>query len=164
MKKSQKQNCPWLGTDGKVLDDKAIRQIAAEQNWDQETWDQFLDATIEAPQREELTTPTHSKASPKTSQSVWCLGETSLNDEDSAKIKRLIGDYLTPRQQQIIRLIFWESMSERNIAELMNVTRSTVAVQKRRSLRKLKDLVSARLPEMPIDVGIESLLLVVGGK
>lgn len=51
---------------------------------------------------------------------------------------------LTARQQQIIRLIFWEGLSERSAGEVVAISRSTVAVQKRRSFKKLKGLIETR--------------------
>lgn len=135
---------PWLDPNGHLYSDDALREIS--KNWDAQTWERFLKETVEHPQQEELITDL---LLTDELDGVW-LDEVPDNSDVSEKIRRLIRFHLTPRQQQVIRLIYWESKSERRIAEMLGVSRSTVVGLKRDSLNKLKRLIENRPTISPI--------------
>ena len=137
---------PWLAPAGVIHPDSELRKIS--KSWNADTWELFLVETVERSssyQREELIKPgAYAAALDKLTESIWECSDSPADDDLATAIRRIIRDHLTPRQQQIIRLIFWDGLSERAAAEVIGLQRSTVAVQKRRSLKKLKRLIETR--------------------
>lgn len=147
----QTQNKPWTDLEGKVLSDKQLREVS--RSWDQATWDQFLTETVEGSasyQREELISSyCYDQVLDETAETIWECS-TSPEIEDLCElVRRLCRDYLTPKQQYIIRMTFWDCFSIRQIAEVMNVTHSTVVDQKKAALKKIKHLLESRQSNFP---------------
>ena len=132
------QSRPWLSTDGSMLPDEEIKALS--KDWSAETWEQFLTETVEKESSYQRDLPAF--VSPTAldcfSETIW-EGSTSDAMDDIAKgLRRICRNHLTPRQQHIVRATFWQSLSERQIADLLGVSRSTVRTQKLRALEKIK--------------------------
>lgn len=139
--KQNNQSRPWLSKDGSMLSDAEIKVIS--QNWSAETWEQFLSETVEKESSYQRDLPAF--VSPTAldcfSETIW-EGNTSDRMDDVAKgLRRICRDSLTPRQQHIVRATFWRGLSERQIADVLDVSRSTVRTQKLRSFEKIKSQV-----------------------
>ena len=141
----RKTNCsktqkPWLDQHGKLYSDGALRTIS--QHWSTEIWESFLRETVDRPLREEPQTPQQlDRFSKEEICKFWLdLQPKDVSSNQKFMLGNLIRRKLTPRQQQVLRLIYWEGMSERAAAKVLGVDRSTVAASKKRSLRKLKGL------------------------
>lgn len=142
---SKNTSKPWLDQDGNILSDKELREIS--KNWSAETWEQFLLETVEcqaSDYREDLIHPrSYDRRLEEMTESVWQCS-TDRSETIGELVRRLCRDHLSPKQQYIVRMIFWDGFTERKIADVMNISRSTVVVQKRRALSKIKDLIEAR--------------------
>ncbi len=147
------QSRPWLDGNGEMLPDHIIQ--ASTKSWSPETWERFLVETVERSssyQRESLLRPrSYDSKVDATSETIWDCAYTSEGDAVCKTIRRLCRDKLTPRQQQIIRSVYWDGFSERKTAAMMGITRSTVAVQKQRALAKLRKLIERELPQFADD-------------
>lgn len=137
------QSRPWLSTDGSMLPDEKIKALS--KDWSAETWERFLSETVEKESSYQRDLPAF--VSPTAldcfSETIW-EGSTSEAMDDVAKgLRRICRNHLTPRQQHIVRATFWQSLSERQIADLLGVSRSTVRTQKLRALEKIKAQVEA---------------------
>lgn len=141
---------PWLDHTGKIYPDNRLREIS--QAWTPETWELFLKETVEGSQsyqREDLiSAKSYDLALEEHTASIWASDDSGINDNDFTKLRRLIRDHLSPRQQHTIRLVYWDGLAERKIAELLGVSRSMVAINKRRSLIKLEHLIEKRIPSL----------------
>ncbi|MES3038368.1 MAG: sigma factor-like helix-turn-helix DNA-binding protein [Bdellovibrionota bacterium] len=139
---------PWLNAKGEVLSDSQINSISG--TWDDGSWNQFLTETVEInsarPQEEQISPRRYLIEAELMDESIWQCGDLPENDNLSELIRRLCRDHLSVHQQHTIRLLFWDGLSERAVAEIKGISRSTVAVQKRRALNKLKYLIEARTP------------------
>ncbi|MBX3018539.1 MAG: sigma-70 family RNA polymerase sigma factor [Bdellovibrionaceae bacterium] len=92
-------------------------------------------------------------------ESVW--GETSsgLSHAEKRLVHEAIAK-LTTREQQVIHLIFWQDLSLSQVAERLQVTKSTTQTLKRRAIQKLRKLLSydprivrdLKSSEIPIEV------------
>ena len=147
MKAGQKQE-PWINDQGQIYPDKELMLIS--KHWNEETWEKFLVATVERSasyMRETVLTPTtYAMILEEMSESIWAWSESPKSADVSSRIRLLIRDHLTPRQQHVIRLTFWDGLSERKIGEILGISRTAVATYKSKSLKKLKGLIEARLP------------------
>ncbi len=143
----KKNECrPWLDDNGVIRSDSSLREIS--KLWDPGTWERFLVETVERSasyMREHPINPrAYGAALDEMTESIWAWTESPQGDVVCDLLRRMIRDHLTPRQQQIVRLLYWNGASERVAAETLGIARSTVVVQKRRVLRKLKKLLQAR--------------------
>lgn len=152
MKEQSDVSRPWLDDNGALHTDVRLREISAK--WDADTWEQFLKETVEGSssyQREELISKhSYNRALDEMTESIWDYGPSTSDQGLCETVKRYCRDHLTPRQQHVVRLTFWEGLSERAIGEHLGVSRSTVMTQKRRALSKLKDLLAQRESIFPL--------------
>ena len=130
---------PWLDPNGKVYSDAALKQIS--KTWDAKTWDKYLSEQSDKYLREESTDQrSYDFKCEKESMHVWNTQTGFPSDHPMAvqirsKLKRL-----TKQQQQIIRCMFWQDLSLRETAATLGISATQVLVQKRRSLKRLKQL------------------------
>lgn len=147
MKKAKKQiNRPWLNESGVIHTDAKLKQLST--HWCAETWEQFLLATVEGSssyQREDLVSPkAYDSALDEMTESIWDSNDEPADETLCDIVKRYCRDHLTPQQQHITRLTFWNGLSEKKIGENLGISRSSVMTQKRRALSKLKHLLEKR--------------------
>ena len=144
-------NKPWVDSAGEILSDKELREIS--KKWNAETWEQFLVDTVEGSesyQREELISPyAYDCALDEMTESIWQCSSSPESEDTCEQVRRICRDHLTPKQQYIVRMIFWDGFSERRVADVMNISRSTVVVQKKRALNKIKDLFKTHQTNFP---------------
>jgi RNA polymerase sigma factor (sigma-70 family) len=149
MKAGQKQTTDlWLNDQGQIYSDKELIRIS--KDWDENTWEAFLVKTVERStsyMREAVLSPTtYTMILQEMTESIWAWSDSSESADVSSRIRLLIRDHLTPRQQHVIRLTFWDGLSERKVGEILGISRTAVATYKSKSLKKLKGLIEARLP------------------
>lgn len=136
---------PWLNTAGGLLSDSKLKEVS--KSWSQDDWNKFLDETVDVGcdyQSELLQAEEYAQKIENMTETIWEATDSHSLQQISKHLRELCRDHLTPRQQQIIRLYYWDGISERTIAEVLDIGRSTVALQKRRSLNKLKTLLVKR--------------------
>lgn len=143
---SNNESKPWLDPNGRLYSDDALKEIS--KTWDPSTWERFLSETIDVPQRE-LVQSTEERAI-----NEYLTGEEKLDEmprnELHALIRQLMRRHLSIQQQTILRMIYWENRSEREIAETLGLTKSRVPTQKSKSLSKLKRLLENRVGTFPM--------------
>ena len=135
---------PWHDGTGNILGDEVLRQISG--SWTAEIWERFLTDTVDRSQPEKLISPKAYEAIiEEMIEPVWSdLNELDpLDTKERAQVRKCIRSCLTHQQQLIIRMIFWNEMSVREIAKALGVTNKQVTVQKDNSLRKLKRLLAS---------------------
>lgn len=76
---------------------------------------------------------------------VDCDPATHLHLTPEPGIDRAIRS-LTPRQQELIRLIFWDGLLWREIAELWHVSVNTIGAHYTRAINHLRRILCARSP------------------
>lgn len=140
---------PWLDKDGNELSVENLRLES--KNWDQQTWEFYLESK-DAILKEKLMSPgRYSKESAKIKESF--LSQLSSGSFlEKSHLESLLRA-LTPRQRQIIEMIFWQSMSQRQIANALGLNQSTVADVKRSAIRKMRSLVKMTPVTLPICEG-----------
>lgn len=112
------------------------------QSWTQEQWETYL-ASTETPLYESLISESEfHKLIEDQTESVFEFAQQPCSPESSSRVWRAMRE-LTPRQREIIHLIFWREKSERDVASLLGISRPSVQVLKRRALQKMKQLLSS---------------------
>lgn len=139
---SQKSNPsqPWLTPEGRLYSDEILQQIS--KSWSLDTWEEFLKETVDKPLKEiPITKQELDRFDESVVKEFWDkICNSQFDDEVSAYVRRVIRDHLTPKQQQLVRLIFWEGYSLKQCAECMALSKSTVYGSKQDILKKLKRL------------------------
>lgn len=69
----------------------------------------------------------------------------AINDEYRFKLYDLFDHLLTPRQNQIIQLIYLKNYSTKQIAAILKITEESVYITHKRALSKLRDYYEASL-------------------
>ncbi len=142
-----KQNQPWLDERGNPLSDEQLKTVAKE--WDQNKWDAYLH-WFEKPLSESQLHPIeYDRRAEKMEFNCFEFAQSCADDELKRKIQALMKD-LPPNQRKIIELVFWGSLSERQIAFDLKISRSTVKKAKKRVLAKLAASFRGMPPTSPI--------------
>lgn len=146
------QSQPWLDSTGVMLSDDVLKVIS--QKWNPETWELFLVETVERSQsymRETLLKPwVYESILDEMTDSIWAGQQSPESEDVCALLRRIIRDHLTPRQQHIIRLLFWEGLSARETGTVLGISAAAVSTHKFASFNKLQRLLEARLEFPPL--------------
>ncbi|MBK9322413.1 MAG: sigma-70 family RNA polymerase sigma factor [Bdellovibrionaceae bacterium] len=133
---------PWLCKCGKTLSDETLR--TSSQSWDSTTWDRYL-RNLDSSLSESLVPVFIYQKHLERQGSIFEFTQSCANPELQNKIHMSLSQ-LTPKQRRIIEMTFWDSMSERDIAEKLGISRSTVKTLKKRALLKLLPAQSLPIP------------------
>lgn len=133
-------NKPWLAPDGKMLTDDQLRIVS--KKWTPAVWETFLVETVEKRLKEVSKSAwAYQNAVEEMECTFWNEGGFDQGDEKrEVLIRRKMRDHLTVQQRQILRLYFWDSLSERAVAEKMGISHAQVHTSKKNSLKKLEGL------------------------
>lgn len=129
---------PWLCKRGFALPDEQLKLIS--KTWDHDTWERYL-KWIETPRKESLVTHKKFKQLLK-NYSLAELHEESELDETLHNLLTYALNSLTPKQLEVITLIFWEGRTLRYIAEQMGIHWTSVRETRDQALKKIKNKLS----------------------
>ena len=137
---------PWLDQKGIPLKDDQLKNVS--KNWDHLIWEQYLN-WHETPLKESQLDPfVYLGMLLKLEQSIFY--DESF-DDDALKIQiteKL--ENLTKKQRLILKMIFWEGLSERSIAAMIGQSRSGVRETKKRALLRLSKSLRPPLTNIPL--------------
>lgn len=129
-------NKPWLNDDGSHKSDEEIKQDCS--RWGPTVWEEYLQ-TLEPEEEEFLFDEAIECENYSIEEHTDYFQDLFSNREFPVLKNRLIGFLreLTPKQQKVIKLIYWEDKKLREVAEIMNCGTSAVFDLKDRALKKL---------------------------
>ena len=137
---------PWLDQNGTPLSDTKLKLIS--KGWNQKTWEEYL-SWFEWPlQESQLSPEVYQEMAEKMEESVFSLSASKswLPDQDSKLYAEALLNKLTPKQKTVLKMIFWEEKTEREIAAHLGIARGTVNDIKNRALLKLKSSLAGSTP------------------
>lgn len=71
--------------------------------------------------------------------------ESSVSPETADKLKAAI-DELPEQQREVVNLLFWERVTEREAAERLGISRRAIQTHRARALTRLRDVVGDTIP------------------
>ena len=148
------QDKPWLDQKGHALSDVELKLIS--KDWTQEIWEKYLDSIDVTLSDRQIGIQKYDVLAESMPHTCFEFSQTDADDETKDKIAKVLLK-LSPQQQKIIKMIFWEGRSERFIANELRVSRYTIKTLKKRSLRKLAELLKQVSPISPLVRGKKSL-------
>ena len=151
---------PWLNQKGHALSEYDLKEVS--KGWDQETWEKYLNSLDGTLSDQQLKPYEYDYIAENAELTCWDLSQTSADDEVKRFVANLLKD-LSPRQQRIIQMNFWEGRSEHYIAEELRISRSTIYVLKKRILRKLARQLKGVSAISPLVKGEENSSVTKGG-
>lgn len=108
-------------------------------NWTPADWENYL-SEIEVGLKEALISQvTYQRCLENQTESLFALSEHDCPKELRDMVRKAM-QTLSANQNKIIKLVFWNRLSEREIATQMGISRSSVKTTKARALKKLKPL------------------------
>lgn len=109
------------------------------EDWTHEDWEQYL-KKIETPLSESLISSSgYKRRQELQTESIFRRVANTPTRCLQKKAFELLQP-LTERQRQIIELIYWGHKSEREVAKLLGISRSTVRVIQKRSILRIKNV------------------------
>jgi hypothetical protein len=127
---------PWLDPKGKVYCNETIKEIS--KSWDAETWELYLQQTVDVERSEnEVLLDKYQQLLEEVSEGVrWssCTVPQHVITQIHLALRAL-----APQQKKIIAGSFWDGLSERELAEKLQIAKTTVNESKKISLSKIKD-------------------------
>lgn len=131
----------WRNSDSETLGDHDLRGIS--RSWDSDQWEQYLSTLEVRPSETLLSDPEFQRAIDKQTESIFALARRSCSREDSSIVWTAM-TLLTPRQREVIHLIYWKNASEREVSQMLGISRATVRTLHKRGLRKLRGQLETR--------------------
>ena len=143
--KKKTERPPWRNPDGTKKTDAEISRLG--QNWDLETWEQFLDEDVG-----KITENGRLYFVGKLEDNPALEKQVEEDDKFSNKMKnldlevifKLAFEELTPQERLILDKLFWEGRSLKRVAKDLNTTPSNISTTKARVLKKLKGILTAK--------------------
>ena len=137
------KNKPWLNEDGTLKSDKEISRLG--KSWNIQIWEEYLNFSTGVLDEQELVF------------FPYMNSQTMNNGNDLLEELREIQHYpvtqlalelaideLKPLEQKIIKKLFWENVSSRELADEFKTTLGNIRVIKSRALNKLKKILPSK--------------------
>lgn len=133
MKKNTER--PWLTSTGVEIDTAELREIS--KSWSAETWRAYL-KWFESGKRERLVQPwIYNKIGDEQTESVFIEFGHDTDPEQQRRCEQLLG-HVNQLEAMILRQIFFQGSTEREIAAKFRIAKSSVHDLKNRALLRLK--------------------------
>ena len=134
---------PWQDKDGRPLTTKGLR--ARSRTWSKDVWERYA-ATLEYPQTEVLLR--NFDRALKRQAKIQARGElwSPLQLEEMWVMLEEAISRLPKMQHEVLSLLFWERLSEAEIAEALGVRRSAVYTHKYRALKNISKFLAQNSP------------------
>ncbi len=130
--------------------DKQTYEILFDKSISKEIRHQYLIEEYHEYERERYYTRKFVNFDVETAEALNLVEETSSSSEEKnemevrqIEIENAIRQ-LTPRQQEIVRLIYWEGKSQKELCEIYKVTKQAMSDAVRRILNRLKKLLEKK--------------------
>ncbi|MDB5036781.1 MAG: hypothetical protein JWQ35_309 [Bacteriovoracaceae bacterium] len=145
---------PWLNSDGTRKADDEIRKIS--KDWDPATWEAYLQ-THERRLKEVLLHGSNDieNFSVNAVAVLFDMAESESNPHLKRAVQIALNK-LSNRENQILRLVFWDGKTTRDIAEELNISRFNVRRALERGLIKIREIFVAN--EIPTTAEISKNL------
>lgn len=128
---------PWFDDSGKLLSNESLKLVS--KLWNAETWEQFLQETIEREQSpQEVVIDGYQMLLEEVSEGIWskpCSVPLHVKRKIDEAIKRL-----SSVNRKIIRGIFWGNLNQSQIAKKLKISQPAVFRAKNFSLNQIKEL------------------------
>lgn len=141
---------PWLDQDGKLLSNEQIKTVS--KDWTEETWENFLVATVDVElAEEEKLIDDYEELLEDEVEGIWsgpCRVPCVVRKSIEVAIRSL-----APQQRQVIRGLFYHSMTGVGVARRLKISPSAVAQAKIISLNKIRSLLESDLNVLSYLIG-----------
>ncbi len=142
--KTKSTDKPWRDDSGKLRSDEIIRVMASQ--WPPSTWEAFLadtelgenmekDAENEVP----IGDPTGDERFSTDNSLKTLLSDLNIRHfPQIAQVLRAIISKLSPAQRAVVRLYFWEGLTQVQVGEKVGITQQTVSTHLDRAIVKIR--------------------------
>lgn len=125
---------PWLDAEGAPLSDIELKQVSA--SWTPTEWETYL-SSLEVGLKESQVSLNEMERL-AIGGNIFERAANAASDECAKQVRAWIST-LTPRQALVIKKIFFEGQSSRQISRTMGISRQRVSKIKKQALRQLKN-------------------------
>ncbi len=139
------------------LSKKQLQKLRTKsKNWTSEKWEEYLQ-TLEVECSETLIHPYKYEELMEENPFLWeDYEKNNSNDEIISHLKKALKT-LTPRQKKVIKMLFWDNLTGREIAIKLRRSRRTIRSIKDQGLQKLKKYFCNKVSPLSLYIEGESL-------
>ncbi len=137
-----KRQKPWVDVNGDELGTDQIRELSP--SWDAETWEAYL-TWRESERHESLVAPAHyDELVDAQTENIFSQVHGSSPEMDRKICDELLNT-LAPRDAEILRMIYFEGKTERQIALTLDLSRAAIQKIKKLALQRLRARAGAKV-------------------
>ncbi len=145
MNRQSKISLSWLDDKGNPLSLSLLKKQSA--TWSSEIWEAYLQ-TLESPTVEAVLPERKISCLSDKSQCELMFRkmhrvEPEITIRDKSHLIKAVND-LSPVEKTIIKKLFWQKLSERQVAKTLNLSRASVRAHYKRALGKLRTKLSPK--------------------
>lgn len=128
---------PWQGAKRKILSDETLQEVS--KSWDADTWELFLGSTVDVElSRNETLLDDYQYLIENSADHLFSF-QTTLPEKVRLKVQAAIKQ-LSLLQQKVIDGLYFQELSEREVAKELQVSQPRIHILKKLSLNKIKQL------------------------
>lgn len=136
---TEKSLAPWLNEDGSEKSEQELRELS--KNWSPETWDAYLQ-TVEIEAQEEMfdeDTDFNELSEEDCINFIYTILETPDYQHLETALHACLKS-LPNTQYRVIHEMYWNRLSERQVAKQLSISKGTVQRAKERALEKIREM------------------------
>ena len=146
----------WTDQFGHIFSDDILRTKC--KSWTPEMWEQYLTST-ESKICESQVDPTQfDELAEKNFESIFVNAQTPSGVVDFARVHNALAE-LSPRQRQVIELIFFKSMKQREVSLALRISEKRVRELKVVALKKVRNFFQKGPSHLPLSRGNKNEVL-----
>lgn len=142
---------PWQGAKRKILSDETLVEVS--KSWEADSWEHFLESTVDGElSRNETLLDEYQNLIENSSDHLFSF-QTTVPEKVRRKVQLVIKQ-LSLIQQKVIDALYFQELSEREIAKKLQVSQPRIHIIKKLSLNKIKEL---------LDLDVITAAYLIGG-
>ena len=138
------KSLPWLDKNGTPKSDEEIKKVSP--FWSKGTWEDYL-STLDKQQEEYLFNNPKAVENLSAKECAKFIMSIDMAKKGLDRIKilaKICLHELSQRELEVLKKIFFEKKSERQIAKELGISRNSIKTLKYRGIRKIKQLIATR--------------------
>lgn len=140
----------WTDEAGIPLPDAVLKERS--KTWTPKMWEEYLVSTEVGLSESLIDQKKYDSLNEKSSESIFVNAQSASGAVDYATIQNALA-ILTPRQRQVIELIFFKSLKQREVARILQISENRVRELKQIALKNVRQYFQRGPSHLPISRG-----------
>lgn len=137
----------WTDQSGMPLSDEVLK--VQSKSWTSEMWEEYLSSLECGLCESQIPEDEFDSLNDRTVESIFVNAQTSSSAVDFAQVHNAMS-VLTPRQREVLELIFFKSLKQREVARILKISEQRVRDLKKIALKKVRQFFQGGGSHLPI--------------